>query len=144
MWMRLGDEAHQAVFSAHEAAVLQGSDAVEPEHFLLAFAEMPWSSAMRMLESASVTGAAMRDHLTKLASGYPRLSKRPIDMALAAKTKRIIDLAYTVAKSREDGMVGTEHLLLAIVKDGTGPGAGFLIESGANLARLQEALAELR
>jgi ATP-dependent Clp protease ATP-binding subunit ClpA len=57
---------------------------------------------------------------------------------LTKRADQIIRLAKEIARGHGQGHVGTEHLLLAIVREGHGLGARLLMENGATDARLTE------
>ena len=62
---------------------------------------------------------------------------------LTKRAERILRLAKEIARDYGQGYVGTEHLLLAIVREETGLGAKVLIEHGATDARLTEEIDHL-
>jgi ATP-dependent Clp protease ATP-binding subunit ClpC len=56
---------------------------------------------------------------------------------LSKRAERILSLAREAAREYGQGHVGTEHLLLAIVREGTGLGARILLDNGANEVRVK-------
>jgi len=62
---------------------------------------------------------------------------------LTKRTDHIVKLAKELAREYGKGHVGTEHLLLAIVREGTGLGAEILLDHGATEEKLQEEIDKL-
>ncbi|MBO5524463.1 MAG: ATP-dependent Clp protease ATP-binding subunit, partial [Roseburia sp.] len=60
-----------------------------------------------------------------------------------AKAKRAVDLANRMSKSLHHNYVGTEHLLLGLLKEGTGTAAQVLTENGVALEKVLELIEEL-
>lgn len=57
--------------------------------------------------------------------------------------RQIIDISQRIARDYEQEYVGTEHLLLAILSEGTGVGAEILADRGINLASAKEVVDKL-
>jgi len=62
---------------------------------------------------------------------------------LSARMDRVIKLAQSVARAYEQDYVGTEHLLLAILQEGTGMGTAILNDRGITLAKAKAVVDEL-
>ncbi len=62
---------------------------------------------------------------------------------LSARMDKVIKLAQSVARAYEQDYVGTEHLLLAILQEGTGMGAAILKDRGITLAKAKAVVDEL-
>ncbi|MBV9103483.1 MAG: hypothetical protein JO060_07810 [Candidatus Eremiobacteraeota bacterium] len=65
------------------------------------------------------------------------------EMTFAPEAKRVIDLAFGKAKSLKDGYIGTKHLLLGMIDDGTNSGTDALKALNVNIAQLRNDLLEL-
>lgn len=63
--------------------------------------------------------------------------------AYTAKAKKVIDLAKRMSKSMKYNYVGTEHILTALVKEGTGVAAEVLIANNVDAGKLQKMIEEL-
>jgi len=63
--------------------------------------------------------------------------------AYTAKAKKVIDLAKRMSKSMKYNYVGTEHILTALVKEGTGVAAEVLIANNVDAEKLQKMIEEL-
>ncbi len=62
---------------------------------------------------------------------------------LTQRMERIIEFAQRIARDYEQDYVGTEHLLLAILKEGTGTGAAILNDLGVDLAKAKHVVDKL-
>lgn len=62
---------------------------------------------------------------------------------LSSRMEKIIKLSQEIAREYEQDYVGTEHLLLAILKEGTGVGAQLLTNMGIGFAKAKEAVDKL-
>ncbi|OWY71166.1 hypothetical protein B7486_11225 [cyanobacterium TDX16] len=62
---------------------------------------------------------------------------------LSSRVDKIIKLSQDIARDYDQDYVGTEHLLLAILQEGTGVGALLLNEQGIGLARVKEVVDRL-
>jgi len=62
---------------------------------------------------------------------------------LSSRVEKIIKLSQEIAREYDQDYVGTEHLLLAILQEGTGVGAILLNEQGIGLARVKEVVDRL-
>ena len=125
MWQRFTENARKAVFYAQEEAGRLGQNAVGPEHLLLSllhgYGEADGASrqepnmAVVLLEQLGIDLAALYTE-TKAAcpQGDGRLKQ---DMMLTPAAKRVIDLAYDEAKQLKHSYIGTEHLLLGLIRE---------------------------
>jgi len=62
---------------------------------------------------------------------------------LTPRAKNVLDLAKDIAREYGQGYVGTEHLLLAIIREGTGLGAKSLVAEGVTEEAAREVIDEL-
>ncbi|GMU22254.1 MAG: hypothetical protein AMXMBFR13_23420 [Phycisphaerae bacterium] len=62
---------------------------------------------------------------------------------LSRRAEQILKLAKEAAREYEQGFVGTEHLLLGIIREGTGVGAAILLEHGATEEKIKERIDHL-
>ncbi len=105
------------------------SDSIGPEHILLAILKDDESVAARILKNLGLRFALLRKEVEQSArkSGTTIiLGNIPFNM----RYNRIIEIAIDEAKKFNNSYVGTEHLLLAIFRDGTCSGINSLIRLG--------------
>lgn len=133
MWQRFTERARRVVFFAQEEAARLGENYVGTEHLLLAITRESDSVASRILEMLGVPLDRVRaDTERQTVRGHGSLGQ---DMQLTPRCKRVIDLAYEEARALNNNYIGTEHLLLGLIREEEGLGARVLIKLGASLER---------
>lgn len=131
MWQRFTERARKVVFYAQEEAQKFGEGYVSTEHLLLGLTRAPNSVAARVIEKLDVTLRRIR---TEVEKQLPRGDARPSqDMTLTPRAKRVIDLAYDEARMLNNNYIGTEHLLLGMIREGDGLAAKILDTLGISL-----------
>jgi ATP-dependent Clp protease ATP-binding subunit ClpA len=133
MWQRFTERARKVVFYAQEEAQRFGEGYVSTEHLLLGLVRESESEsvAARVLSELGVGLARVRDEVEKqLPRGDARSAQ---DMTLTPRAKRVIDLAYDEARNLNNNYIGTEHLLLGLVREGDGLAGRVLAKLGVNL-----------
>jgi len=152
-WQHFTERARQVIAEGQEEAQRWGQQAVSPEHLLLALLRHPDARAALILAQLGVDletlRADVRQQLKKAGQKERELSVRGEagEAQLTPRTKYMIDLASDVALRLDDKVVGTEHLLLGLVRDGESAAAHLLAEKGITPEKvrgeLQEALLSL-
>src|SRR5579871_4965427 len=118
MWQRFTERARKVVFYAQEEAQKFGEGYVSTEHLLLGLVRESDSVAARVLEKLGVSLNRIRSEVEKQ---LPRGQERPNqDMTLTPRAKRVIDLAYDEARNLNNNFIGTEHILLGLIREGDG------------------------
>src|SRR5437016_296909 len=115
MWQRFTQRAKRAVVLAQEEAVRRGESFVGPEHLLLGSLREEDTLAARTLIDMGVPLAAVRAAIERQetpANPSPQL------LQLTPRAKRVIDLAYDEARLLNQRYIGTEHLLLGLIREG--------------------------
>ena len=122
-------------FAAEEASKL-GSDYLGTEHLLLGIAHEKDSAGGKILHSLGVTVEAVEPLLVgEGKSGF--FSRR--ELYVAPRTKRVLEMAEEEANDLGNSFVGTEHLLLAILREGSGVAIQILEHFGVTQEKLQKA-----
>ena len=122
-------------FAGEEASKL-GSDYLGTEHLLLGIAHEKDSAGGKILNSLGVTVEAMEPLLVgEGKSGF--FSRR--ELYVAPRTKRVLEMAVEEANDLGNSFVGTEHLLLAILREGSGVAMQILEHFGVTQEKLQKA-----
>ena len=133
MWQRFTERARKVVFYAQEEAQKFGEGYVSTEHLLLGLVRESDSVAARVLERLGVSLSRIRAEVEKQ---LPRGDARPSqDMSLTPRAKRVIDLAYDEARNLNNNYIGTEHLLLGLIREGDGLAGRVLAKLGVELDR---------
>ena len=133
MWQRFTERARRTVFFAQEEAGRLGENYVSTEHLLLGLAREDDSVAARILDRMGLSMARVRSEIERqVARGDGRLGT---DMQLTPRAKRVIDLAYDEARQLSNNYIGTEHLLLGLIREGEGMAGRVLTKLGVELER---------
>src|SRR5438270_9840671 len=133
MWQRFTERARRVVFFAQEEAARLGENQVGTEHLLLGLVRENDSVAARILGRMGVPLGRIRSDVERqLTKGEGNLGQ---DMQLTPRAKRVIDLAYEEARQLNNNYIGTEHLLLGLIREGDGLAARVLVKLGADLER---------
>jgi len=142
MWQRFTERARKVVFYAQEEAQKFGEGYVSTEHLLLGLVRESDSVAARVLERLGVSLARIRSEVEKqLPRGDARASQ---DMTLTPRAKRVIDLAYDEARNLNNNYIGTEHLLLGLIREGDGLAGRVLAKLGVELERARREVMALQ
>ena len=130
--------AQNALRLAQEAAEELGHSYVGSEHLLLGLLRDEDGAARRCLSEQSVTAERVRDAIVHIVgAGLPGLAP---PQGLTPRAKRVIENAVGVSVRGGSGYVGTEHLLLGILRENGTMAMRVLHTVGADTKRLQAAL----
>ncbi|MCC7101824.1 MAG: ATP-dependent Clp protease ATP-binding subunit [Fimbriimonadaceae bacterium] len=142
MWQRFTERARKVVFYAQEEAQKFGEGYVSTEHLLLGLVRESDSVAARVLERLGVSLSRIRAEVEKQ---LPRGDARPSqDMTLTPRAKRVIDLAYDEARNLNNNYIGTEHLLLGLIREGDGLAGRVLAKLGVDIERARREVGALQ
>lgn len=142
MWQRFTERARKVVFFAQEEAQKFGEGYVSTEHLLLGLVRETDSVAARVLERLGVSLSRIRAEVEKqLPRGEARQSQ---DMTLTPRAKRVIDLAYDEARNLNNNYIGTEHLLLGLIREGDGLAGRVLAKLGVELEKARREVMALQ
>ncbi|HXH60463.1 MAG TPA: ATP-dependent Clp protease ATP-binding subunit, partial [Fimbriimonadaceae bacterium] len=131
MWQRFTERARKVVFFAQEEAQKFGEGYVSTEHLLLGLVREQDSVAARVLERL---GVGLNKIRTEVERQLPKSDARTNqDMSLTPRAKRVIDLAYDEARNLNNNYIGTEHLLLGLIREGDGLAGRVLAKLGVEL-----------
>src|SRR5437773_3404331 len=133
MWQRFTERARRIVFFAQEEAARLGECYVGTEHLLLGLVREGDTVAAKVLDRLDVKLGRVRAEIElQVTRGHGNLGQ---DMQLTPRAKRVIDLAYEEARQLNNNYIGTEHLLLGLIREGDGLAARVLVKLGADLER---------
>ena len=132
------DHLQQVLSQAREQAIARNQAMVAPEHMLLAIARDGSGLACAALENLQIDlvelvrrldaeNAATQSHLRVVGPDLPYTVRAKTSLELAIETARDLDCTY----------VGTEHLLLGVLREGESIAAHLVTEMGAPLDRVQ-------
>jgi ATP-dependent Clp protease ATP-binding subunit ClpA len=142
MWTRFSNHARTVIFFAQEEAGRLGESFVSTEHLLLGILKQPESIGFRLLESIGVPPSRLRSELDEaIEHGTGRAGA---EMQLTPLAKRTIDLAYDEARKLSDNFIGSEHLLLALIRQDQGLASIALARFDASLEKARSTVKTLR
>ena len=137
-WERFSDRARRVVLHASDEAVRQGVEYFDTEHLVLGLLKERESAGMRVLARLGVSPVKLRKeieaHMTSERE-QPSTSPRP-----APAAKEVLNLALREAKHLGHQVVGTEHLLLGLIRVGRGVAYRVLAKFGVDLRRARLAV----
>lgn len=128
-------KAHEVLRRAQEAAAKLGNKYVGTEHILLGLTLVQESVAAKALEGQSITYHQVMEKLAAMQMGKTTFYI-PID--LTPRAKRVIDFSIQEAFHMGTNYVGTEHILLALLRETDTLAIKILVELGVNIQRLYE------
>ena len=137
MFERFTDRARRAVVLAQEQARLLHHDYIGTEHILLGLIQEGGGVAAKALESLGVSLEAVRQQVEELV-GHGQAEPSEY-IPFAPQAKQVLKLALGEAMALGHHYIGTEHILLGLIREGKGPAAQVLASLGAdqNLVRQQ-------
>ncbi len=142
MWQRFTERARRVVFFAQEEAGRLGENYVSTEHLLLGLVRENDSVAARILDRLGVSLGRIRSEIERnVTRGDGRLGQ---DFQLTPRAKRVIDLAYDEARNLNHNYIGTEHLLLGLIREGEGLAGRVLQKLGVDLERTRKEVVGLQ
>jgi hypothetical protein len=126
---RLAEDARHVVRRAVNHARRTGSSHVETEHLVLGLLDDPDSRASRAI--AGLEGS-VEDIRSAAHSGHEsgRTSPGGGHIPFSPDAKKVLELALREAIRSSDRRIGTEHILLGILRDTRSPGAQILVDRG--------------
>ena len=148
MWQRFTESARQVVYYAQEEARQQGICGVTPSHLLFGLFRESGTVAAHILDSLGINSEGIQAQA--ISTSWPpapqNLAVPVIEverMQLTEGSKRVIDAAYSEAKRLSNTYIGTEHLLLALVRNGSDAG-GFFLDRGVTLENTRAEVARFQ
>ena len=137
MFERYTENARRAIFFARYEASLFGSPAIEPEHLLLGLMREDKALSERFLPSAA---KSIREEIEVRTPPRKEIGTA-VELPLASETKRVLTFALEESDGLEHRHIGTEHLLLGLLREESSQAAQVMHERGLRLGALREAIA---
>jgi uncharacterized protein (TIGR02246 family) len=139
MFERYTEKARRAIFFARYEASQYGSKTIETEHLLLGLFREDHTLARKFLTEKG-GGQSLRDEIESHITRGERLSTA-VEIPISAECKRILNMAAEEGERLGQKHVGTEHLLLGILREADCFAARLLTERGLTLVWLREEMA---
>jgi ATP-dependent Clp protease ATP-binding subunit ClpA len=134
---RFNDRAKRVLALAQDEAIRFNHNYIGTEHLLLGLVREGEGVAARALDSLGVELSKVRVSV-EFMIGRGDSTSTPSEITLSPRTKKIIELAIDEARRMGHSHVGTEHLLLGIVREGEGVAARVLESLGVTLEKVRQ------
>ena len=136
MFERFTDRARRVVVLAQEEARLLSHNYIGTEHILLGLIHEGEGIAARTLGRLGISLEAVRDKVHSIiGEGGPEAPMGHIPFT--PRAKKVLELSLREALQLGHNYIGTEHILLGLIREGEGVGAQVLINLGADLAAVR-------
>src|SRR6266567_686147 len=143
MFERYTEKARRVIFFARYEASQFGSPYIETEHLLLGLLREDKALTNRFLRSAHTSIESIRKQIEARTTVREKVSTS-VDLPLSQECKRILAYAAEEAERLSHRHIGTEHLLLGILREEKSFAAQILQERGLRLSTLREELTRLQ
>lgn len=142
MFNRFTERAKKVIFLAREEARRLDHDYLGTEHILLGLIREGEGIGATTLQNLGIDLAQIRAEVEKAVGrggGALFLGQIPF----TPRAKKVLELAVTEARNLRHNYIGTEHLLLGLIKEAEGVAAQILTNLGADLVKVREEVASL-
>lgn len=139
---RFTERARKVILLAKEEAKRFNHDYIGTEHILLGLVKEGEGVAAAVLTSLGLDSENIREEVEKLVQ--PGLSKViSEDIPFTPRAKKVIELAMDEARSLGHNYIGTEHLLLGLIREGDGVASQVLMNMGLDLKSVRDEVLNL-
>jgi ATP-dependent Clp protease ATP-binding subunit ClpC len=136
MFERFTDRSRRVIALAQEEARLLNHNYIGTEHLLLGLVHEGEGVAARALESLGIGLAAVRQRVEEaVGQGEQDPAGR---IPFTPRAKKVLELSRREALALGHNYVGTEHILLGLLREGEGVAARVLVQLGADLNRVRQ------
>ncbi|WP_237187755.1 ATP-dependent Clp protease ATP-binding subunit [Rothia nasimurium] len=141
MFERFTDRARRVIVLAQEEARMLNHNYIGTEHILLGLIHEGEGIAARALESLGINLTAVRDQVQDIIGSGPQASSGHIPFT--PRAKKVLELSMREAIQLNHGYIGTEHILLGMVRANEGVGNQILTKLGAEPAKVRQTVMDL-
>ncbi|NLG33265.1 MAG: ATP-dependent Clp protease ATP-binding subunit, partial [Syntrophomonadaceae bacterium] len=139
MFRKFTQRARNAVIHAQEEAKHLNHPAIGTEHLLLGLLKEGEGVGAKALMSLGIDLNKVRDEVNKVIGDSSARPERPAgDLPITPRAKKVFNLAFDEARLQGVNYVGTEHLLLAILREEEGVAGQVLISMGIKLDEVRQ------
>lgn len=142
-YSRFTPRARSVVVAAQDEAREAGSPVIDTDHMLLGLFREPEGIAARLLVGRGVTEEAVTEEVVRRRISATDDGESPDLIPFSPAAKKTVEMVLREALRLGHNYVGTEHILLGILAEGTGPGAVILHERGVDHAMIDAAVREV-
>ncbi len=141
MWEPFTERARRSIVLAQEEAQRLGNNYIGTEHLLLGIISEGESVAAKVLENLGVNLQKVRGEVEAIVGKGSQTTQH--EMVFTPRAKRVIELAFEEARALAHNYIGTEHLLLGLVREGEGVAARVLSNLGVDPAKIRAEITKL-
>ena len=144
--MKLTERGQKVLRLAQVEAIKSGKAAVGSEHLLLGLFAEGEGVAAKALQTLGIEEDKIRQEINKITGGgeaKPTPSAPAKEVVLTPRGKKVIELAADEARKMGVGYVGTEHILIGILREGEGAAARLLNNKGVTTEKVRQQVLNL-
>jgi Clp amino terminal domain, pathogenicity island component len=141
MFERFTDRARRAVTLAQEEAKRLNHNFIGTEHILLGLVHEGEGIAAKALESLGIRLDAVRQQVEEIVGRGQQVP--PERIPITPRTKKVLELSLRESKQLGHSYIGTEHILLGLIREGDGVAAKVLVKLGADLNLVRQQVIQL-
>ncbi len=133
---RFTQRAQTALKDAHAISCEMGHNYIGSEHLLYGLCTEESGLSYRVLSDNGVNKDDIKEKIISLVGKGEAVSDEKSQLVLTPRTKRIIELSFTEARRLAHNFIGTEHILMAILREGESVAIRILKELGVDIRKL--------
>src|SRR6266513_474088 len=141
MFERFTDRARRVVVLAQEEARMLNHNYIGTEHILLGLIHEGEGVAAKALESLGISLEAVRQQVEEIIGQGQQAPSGHIPFT--PRAKKVLELSLREALQLGHNYIGTEHILLGLIREGEGVAAQVLVKLGADLSRVRQQVIQL-
>jgi ATP-dependent Clp protease ATP-binding subunit ClpC len=141
LFERFTDRARRVVVLAQEEARLLNHSYIGTEHILLGLIHEGEGVAAKALESLGISLEAVRSQVEEIIGQGGTAPSGHIPFT--PRAKKVLELSLREALQLGHNYIGTEHILLGLIREGEGVAAQVLVKLGADLSRVRQQVIQL-
>ena len=141
MFERFTDRARRVVVLAQEEARMLNHNYIGTEHILLGLIHEGEGVAAKGLESLGISLEAVRSQVEEIIGQGQQAPSGHIPFT--PRAKKVLELSLREALQLGHNYIGTEHILLGLIREGEGVAAQVLVKLGADLNRVRQQVIQL-
>jgi ATP-dependent Clp protease ATP-binding subunit ClpA len=141
MFERFTDRARRVVVLAQEESRMLNHDYIGTEHILLGLIHEGKGVAARALESLGISLFVVRQQVEEIIGRGQQAP--PGHIPFTPRAKKVLELSLRESLQLGHDYIGTEHILLGLLREGKGVAAQVLVKLGADLNQVRQQVIEL-
>src|SRR5271166_2158698 len=141
MFERFTDRARRVAVLAQEEARMLNHNHIGTEHILLGLIREGGGVAAKALESLGISLEAVRQHVEGITGQGQQAPSGHIPFT--PRAKKVLELSLREALQLGHNYIGTEHILLGLIREGEGAAAQVLVKLGADPSRVRQQVNQL-